>query len=58
MIVLIWIYVFQFEDILARWQNVTGMTDSQYVILFTLLFELVVIFLAVQVLILSSIPNY
>jgi len=31
MIVLTWIYVFQFEDILAKWQNFTGMTDSQYV---------------------------
>jgi len=31
MIVLMWIYVFQFEDILDKWQNATGMTDSQYV---------------------------
>jgi len=31
MVVLTWIYVFQFENILAKWQNATGMTDSQYV---------------------------
>jgi len=32
MIVLMWIYVFQFEDILDRWQNFTGMTDTQCVV--------------------------
>jgi len=31
MVVLTWIYIFQFEDILDKWQNATGMTDSQYV---------------------------
>jgi len=41
MVVLIWIYVFQFEDILDRWQNITGMTDSQYVTLVTVVFFVV-----------------
>ena len=41
MIVLIWIYVFQFEDILERWQNVTGMTDSQCVTLLIVVFFVV-----------------
>ena len=31
MVVLTWIYVFQFEDILSKWQNATGMTDDQCV---------------------------
>ena len=44
MIVLMWIYVFQFEDILDKWQNATGMTDSQYVTILLLLCSLTYLF--------------
>ena len=45
MIVLTWIYVFQFEDILDKWQNATGMTDSQYV---TLLLSVLIFYLFIR----------